>query len=115
MPAAPFTVPDFTVVHGSIAGALVATHTSLDESYGLDAPEASAAIQAAIGAYSGVLADSDADPDVIATATQLCQEAADMMCLNRVDGKPDNDPLNYAARAMLLRARAIIGRDIATA
>lgn len=114
MPAAPFTVPVSNIVHGSIAGAFVATLTSLDESYGLDASEACPAIQAAIGAYSGVLADSDADPDVIANAVQFCQDAADMICLNRVDGEPDNHQLNYAARALLLRARAIIGRDIAT-
>lgn len=116
MPAAPFTVPTANVTHGSIRGAYEALLTSIDESYSLDPAEAAAEIQAHVSAYADVLEDAGADPAVTADAVELCQQAADMICLCRTDDNniADNHPFIYAARALLLRARAMVGRDIVT-
>lgn len=115
MPAAPFAVPTPTVAHAALAGAFSGLLDLLDAAYGLDPAEATAATQSHISAYVDALVDAGADPDVTDRAVGLCQEAADMICLARVDGLGDTHPFVYAARALLLRARGIVGRDIATA
>jgi len=115
MPAAPFTVPTANVTHGALAGAFESLIDLLDAVYDLDPAEASAATQTHIGAYADTLSDAGADPDVTTAAVELCQNAADMICLARADGEPATHPYVYAARSLLLRARGIVGRDIASA
>lgn len=115
MPAAPFSVPVANVTHGSIAGAFESLIDLLDSVYDLDVAEACAATQSHISDYKDTLAGAGAASDVTAAAVKLCQDGADMICLARSDDESATHPYVYAARAMLLQARAIIGRDIASA